>query len=300
MAVGQESIPKTCLFILLEDNNLKRHKSNAHCKHILPTLDAAAAAPVNQAETVDVLRLLGTTMMRSSKAAEAQDATQRKQLDYSKEKDKKKKDKAKKWHGLNQCLVLNAVSADGQLPVTEISDSYQNIINSKTAAMVDKELHGQMVAIGHPDVGFAHGTAASLYNGSILWQERDRPSNFSFFTLYKNNPLSKIQTLHYLSLNILSLNIDNKNINKIKTSQKTNSHGPKRLSQANQRHQNVPQYVINSSWRSQHPHGRNWTGHHLNQAKSIHHQSQNCKQLPIPSKNSLRLQDLHPTLALTL
>ena len=99
--------------------------------------------------------------------------------------------------------------------------------------MADKELHSQMVALGHPDVGFAHGTAASLYNGSILWQERDRPSNFSFFTLYKNNPLSETQTLHYLSLNILA-NIDNKNIKEIKASQNANSHGPKRLSQTNQ------------------------------------------------------------------
>jgi hypothetical protein len=40
-----------------------------------------------------------------------------------------------------------------------------------------------MVALGHPDVGFAHGTAASLYNGSILWHGRDKPSNLSFFTL---------------------------------------------------------------------------------------------------------------------
>jgi hypothetical protein len=78
MAVGQESIPKTCFFILPDDNNLKRHKSNAHYKHILPTLDAAAAASIDPAETVDVLRLLGATMARSSKAVEAQNVTQHK------------------------------------------------------------------------------------------------------------------------------------------------------------------------------------------------------------------------------
>ncbi len=93
--------------------------------------------------------------------------------------------------------------------------------------MVDKELHSLMVALGHPDVGFARGTTASLYNGSILWHGRDRPSNLSFFTLYKNNPLSETQTLRYLSLNILSLNIDNKNINKIKASQKQTVRVPK-------------------------------------------------------------------------
>ncbi len=128
-------------------------------------------------------------MARSSKAAEAQNATQQEQLAYLKEKDNKKKDKAKKWHSLSQHLVLNAASTGGQVPVKEIPVLYQDIINSETAAMVDKDLHSQMVALGHPNVGFAHGTAASLYNSSILWHGRDKPSNLSFFTLYKNNPL---------------------------------------------------------------------------------------------------------------
>jgi hypothetical protein len=84
-----------------------------------------------------------------------------------------------------------------------------------------------MVALGHPDIGFSHRTAASLYNGSILWHGKDKPSNLSFFTLYKNNLLSEAQTSRYLSLNILSLNIDNKNIGKIKASQKqTESQSP--------------------------------------------------------------------------
>jgi hypothetical protein len=83
---------------------------------------------------------------------------------------------------------LNAASTDGQVPAEEITVLYQDIINSKTAMMADKELHSQMVALDHPNVGFAHGTAASLYNGSILWHGRDKPSNLSFFTLYKNNP----------------------------------------------------------------------------------------------------------------
>ncbi len=122
---------------------------------------------------------------------------------------------------------MNAASADRQLPATEILDSSQFIINSKTALIADKELHSLMVALGHLDIGFAHGTAASLYNGSILWHGGDRPSNFSFFILYKNNPLSETQTLHYLSLNILSLNIDNKNIDKIKASQKQTVTVPK-------------------------------------------------------------------------
>jgi hypothetical protein len=101
MAVGQESVPKTRFSLLPDGNDLKNHKINAHCKYIRPTLKAAAAAPVDLAKTVDLLRQLGATMAHSSKAAEAQIATQQVQLAYLKEKDNKKKNKAEKWHGLS-------------------------------------------------------------------------------------------------------------------------------------------------------------------------------------------------------
>ncbi len=144
-----------------------------------------------------------------------------------KEKDKKKKDKAGKWHGPSRCLILNTASTNGQHPSDKIPESYQAMINMESVAMADKELHSQMVAKGHPEVGFAHGTAASLYNGSIRWQGRNKPSNLSFFTLYKSNPLSDSQTAHYLSLHILNNNTDNKNINEIKSSQKQQVNVPK-------------------------------------------------------------------------
>jgi hypothetical protein len=40
-------------------------------------------------------------MVHSSKAVEARNTTQQEQLAYLKEKDNKKKEKAKKWHGLS-------------------------------------------------------------------------------------------------------------------------------------------------------------------------------------------------------
>jgi hypothetical protein len=76
---------------------LNRHKTNAHQDYIIPTLEQATALPANANDTVDVLRQLGATMARPSEAAEAQNATQREQLNYMKEKDKKKKDKAEKF-----------------------------------------------------------------------------------------------------------------------------------------------------------------------------------------------------------
>jgi hypothetical protein len=140
-----------------------------------------------------------------------------------KEKDKKKKDKAEKWHGPSRRLILNAASTNGQHPSDEIPESYQTIINMETVTI----LHSQMVAKGHHDIGLAHGTATSLYNGSIRWHGRDKPSNLSFFMLYENNPLSDSQTTCYLSLHILNNNVDNKNINEIKSSPKQQVNVPK-------------------------------------------------------------------------
>jgi hypothetical protein len=104
LAVSQESIPETCYSLLPDNDDLKKHKVNAHREYIKPTLKAAAAAPVDPFKTVDVLRQLGVTMARSSKAAEAQNTTQQEQLACLKEKDRKKKDKAEKWHSLRCAL----------------------------------------------------------------------------------------------------------------------------------------------------------------------------------------------------
>jgi hypothetical protein len=113
LAVGQESIPETQFSFLLDGNKPKKHKANTHHEHIQPTLQAAAAAQINPAKTVQVLWQLGGSMVHSCKAPEAQTATQQEHLAYQKEKDKKKKDKAEKWHGLSWRLVLNAASTNG-------------------------------------------------------------------------------------------------------------------------------------------------------------------------------------------
>ena len=97
LAVGQESIPECRYHILPNDEALNCHKTNAHRDYIIPTLEQVAALPANANDTVDVLRQLGATMARPSEATEAQNATQREQLNYMKEKDKKKKDKAEKF-----------------------------------------------------------------------------------------------------------------------------------------------------------------------------------------------------------
>ncbi len=70
--------------------------------------------------------------------------------------------------------------------------------------MVDKELQTQMSALGHADVGFAHGLAASLYIGNILWNNRMTPNNLSPFTMFEQDPLSSTQTTRCLQLHLLA------------------------------------------------------------------------------------------------
>jgi hypothetical protein len=55
--------------------------------------------------------------------------------------------------------------------------------------MADRELHTQMLALGFPKVGFAHGLAAAKYQGNQLWNSKHSPSQFSLFMLTKHDPL---------------------------------------------------------------------------------------------------------------
>ncbi len=130
-------------------------------------------------------------MVHSCKAPEAQTATQQEHLAYQKEKDKKKKDKAKKWHGLSWRLVLNAALTNSQVPAELIPVLYQEVINSKMAAMADKKLHSQMVKLGHHDVGFAHGTAASLYNAAFSGMQETNQATCPFSHYTRTTPSAR-------------------------------------------------------------------------------------------------------------
>jgi hypothetical protein len=52
LAVSQDSIPETRYSIFPDNDDLKRHKTNTHHDNIQPTLEAAAAAPIDPAVTV--------------------------------------------------------------------------------------------------------------------------------------------------------------------------------------------------------------------------------------------------------
>jgi hypothetical protein len=115
--------------------------------------------------------------------------------------------------------VLNAASTNSDSPADIIPASYVQIINSETAGMADKELQSQMSELGHADTGFAHGLAASLYLGDILWNNRSTPSNLSPFIVFELDPLSTTQATRCLHLYLLSKNTEGKSLDEIKASQ---------------------------------------------------------------------------------
>ncbi len=106
-------------------------------------------------------------MSCSTKKAENQHKIQCKQLNFIKEKEAKKKNKAEKWHTTSRRLVLNAALTDSSSPAEDIPTSYLTVINSDTAGMADKELQSQMAGLSHSNARFDQGLAASLYVGDI-------------------------------------------------------------------------------------------------------------------------------------
>ncbi len=86
--------------------------------------------------------------------------------------------------------------------------------------MADKELHSQMVALGHLDVDSATGPPPAYTMAAFFGTEEINQATYHSSPSTKNNPLLETKFLRYLSLNILANNVDNKNIKEIKASQK--------------------------------------------------------------------------------
>jgi hypothetical protein len=119
----------------------------------MPSIKAAASLPASTTDTANILWSLAAGISRTSKEAEHQNKINRKQLDYIKEKDARKKNKTKKWHPTSRHLVLNAVLIYSDSPAEEIPPSYLCIINSDTTGMANRELQIQMLELGHSDAG---------------------------------------------------------------------------------------------------------------------------------------------------
>jgi hypothetical protein len=219
LGVHQGKVTETCFSLAPDNGKLADWSAHLHRKDILPRVATAGTFPAPSEDTAVILRSLAAGISRTSEEAENQKKIQREQLDYLKAKDAKKKNKAEKWHHTSRRLVINAASTDGDSPADKIPETYLPLINSETTGMADKELQAQMSGLGYADAGFAHGLAASLYVGDILWNNRTTPSNLSPFTVFELDPLSTQQSTRCLQLHLLSKNTEGKSMEEIKTSQ---------------------------------------------------------------------------------
>ena len=215
MEVYQATVPKTCFSVDPDDGELAAFGIHRYTKHINPlTTTMPTGLP---STTSNVVRSLAASITCTHKEAEHQNQLHREQLDFTKDKEAKQKNKYEKWHETSRHLVLNAASNKA---AKFIPPSYLRIINSKTVGMADRELQSQMRILGHNNAGFAHGLAVSLYNGDILWSSANSPSNLSPFTVFELEPLSSAQGDHCLQLHLLVNNMEGKSLEDIKASQK--------------------------------------------------------------------------------
>jgi len=151
LGVHQGKVAETRFSIAPDDGELNDWCACLHRAHIMPSIETAASLPASTTDTANILRSLAASISRTSEEAEHQN-----KLDYIKEKDAKKKNKAEKWQPASRRLMLNAASTDSNSPAEEIPPSYLRIVNSNTAGMADRELQIQMSELGHANAGFAH------------------------------------------------------------------------------------------------------------------------------------------------
>jgi hypothetical protein len=140
IGVHQGQVEESHFSIALDDGELVTWSARLHREHILPSLELASAVPPSATVTTNLLQSLAAGITPTTKEAKHQNKIQCKQLDYIKEKDTRKKNKAEKWHHTSQRLVLNAVSINSNSPAKEILKSYLCIIISNTTGMVNREL----------------------------------------------------------------------------------------------------------------------------------------------------------------
>jgi hypothetical protein len=87
--------------LLPDDGKLTDWSARLHRKNILLSVATAGTLPASSEDTAAILRPLAAGISRTSEEAENQNRHQRKQLDYIKAKDAKKKNKAEKWHPMS-------------------------------------------------------------------------------------------------------------------------------------------------------------------------------------------------------
>ena len=99
LGVHQGKVTKTRFSIAPDNGELNDWCACLHRAHIMPSIKAAASLPASTMDTANILWSLAAGISCTSKEPEHQNKIHPKQLDYIKEKDARKKNKANnKWH----------------------------------------------------------------------------------------------------------------------------------------------------------------------------------------------------------
>ena len=143
------------------------------------------------------------------------------QLDHTMEKDAKKKNRLKKLHPSVLKLLLFASAEDANTVPPEVSDTCERFINSETEGLADLELNSQFKSQNLPDVAFSVGFTQALYKGRFQWSDPSAPSNFSPFSMFKEEPIqaAEQQSRHYM-LHLVQTQGKGRTLEEIKVSSK--------------------------------------------------------------------------------
>ena len=98
LGVHQGKVAKTRFSVALDNGELNNWCACLHRTNIMPSIEAATSLPASTTDTADILWSLTAGISGTSEEAEHQNKIHRNQLDYIKEKDAKKKNKAGKWY----------------------------------------------------------------------------------------------------------------------------------------------------------------------------------------------------------
>jgi hypothetical protein len=173
--VHQDQVKELHFSIAPDDREIMEWNVCLHCNHILPSLETTSTIPPLATDTANILH-----PHHQGGQEPKQTPTRAAQLNQGKGR---KEDQGSEMASVESTPHAQRSVYQQWHPAKEISASYLHIINSDTTKMANKDLQNQMSELRFCNTGFAHGLAASIYMGNILWNNRTTPSNLSPFTV---------------------------------------------------------------------------------------------------------------------
>jgi hypothetical protein len=245
--VKRGKVPPTSYRLGLTDAQLQTFQSDRHNKCIahsasspnnmvgspvgMPLLPPGPppifAPPGTPTATDAVLQQLTASISRQADEQKAQNMILTHQVEYTMEKEEKKKDRFKKLHSSTKQLILFASAEDATNVPTEVGENCKRFINAETMGVAEHELNLQFKNIGLQDAAFSPGLTQALYSGKFLWADKSTPSNFSPFSFFEVEPLQAAdQQNRHLILHLVETQGKGKTLEEIKAGNKQEVKAP--------------------------------------------------------------------------